>query len=396
MPWLRILIVLLVAGPLLGRVKTGLDILVEQKFALLAGKRVGVVTNHSALSYDGRHLVDVLLASGNVKLACIFSPEHGFAGTLQGSVPSGKHAKAGVPIYSLHDQGSYRPRQEALQGLDALVFDIQDVGARFYTFITTLGYAMEEAAKARVPVMVLDRPNPINGVAVEGPLLEAAYESFVGYSRIPVRHGMTVGELARFYNAEKRIHADLTVVEMQGWRRAMWFDETGLPWVNPSPAMISLHEAVVYPGTCLLDGPATSAGRGTPLPFQWIGAPWLKSREIAEYMNGRDLPGLRFLARRFVPTESHHARQECDGIELIVVDRNAVRPVVAGLEMVAAILKFHPGKLDVETSGFARRLGNAEAIQRLKRGDDPRAIGRQIEAETARFREQRRRYLIYR
>ena len=378
------------------RVKTGLDILVEQNFAPLEGKRVAVVTNHSALTYAGRHLVDLLLASRKVKLVCIFSPEHGFAGTSQGSVTSGRHPASGVPIYSLHQEGMYRPTPEMLRGVEVLVFDMQDVGARFYTYITTLGYVMEEAAKASIPIYVLDRPNPINGVTVEGPLLDSMYESFVGYARLPIRHGMTMGELALLYNGERKIHADLHVIAMEGWERRMWYDETGLPWVNPSPVMLTLTEATLYPGSCLLDGPFTSAGRGTPFPFQVIGAPWMNSRAIAAYLNSRQVPGVHFLARTFRPAESQYAGQECEGVEPVIVDRNVFRAVLAGFEMVAALLKFHPGKLDVEDKGFAQRLGNTDVIRRLKRGEDGLTIYDSIRDQTAAFSKIRERYLLYR
>ena len=353
------------------------------------------MANHTSLTGDGRHVVDLLLASKQVKLAAIFTPEHGYAGTLQGDVPSGRHA-GGIPIYSLHQKDGYRPTAEMLRGVDAILYDIQDVGARFYTYITTLGYVMEAAAKASIPVYVLDRPNPINGVTVEGPMLDAEYESFVGYTRLPVRHGMTVGELAQFYNGEKGIHADLHVIRMTGWERRMWYDETGLPWVNPSPAMLTLNEAILYPGTCLFDGMATSAGRGTPLPFQVMGAPWMDGRKVAEELNARKLPGVRFMARRFRPTESHFAGEECGGIEPVVVDRDAFRAVRMGLELAAVLRRMYAEKFQPREMAFARRLGSVDAVARLERGEPAGRIEESAEPEVEKFRKLRARYLLYR
>lgn len=387
---------LLAGPPANARAKTGLDLLAEQNFSPLAGKRVGVITNHSALTYDGRHLVDLLAAAPQVRLVAIFSPEHGLYGDQQGSVASGKYEPTGTPIFSLFDSASRRPTPEALRGVDALVYDMQDVGARFYTYITTLGLMMEEAARAKIPLYVLDRPNPINGVAVEGPVLEVNHVSFVGYMRMPIRHGMTVGELARMFNGEKKIGADLHVVQMEGWRRRMWFDETGLEWINPSPAMRSLTEAIFYPGTCLLDIPGMSAGRGTDTPFQIIGAPWFKAREAADYMNSRNLPGVRFLARRFRPADSQYAGQECHGVELELLDRESFNAVLTGLELIAATLRLHPGRFDVDNYRFLRRLGSDGVAGRLKRGESGRAIYDSIEDDLAAFRKLRQKYLLYR
>jgi uncharacterized protein YbbC (DUF1343 family) len=371
-----------------------LDVLVEQDFALLAGKRVGVITNHTGLASDRRRIIDVLAQTPKLKITAIFSPEHGLSGRLdEPNVPSGVDEATGVPVYSLHDREQYRPTPEMLQKVDALVYDIQDVGARFYTYITTLGYMLEAAAKARIPFYVLDRPNPINGVGVEGPLLDTKYFSFVGYMRMPIRHGMTVGELARMYNGENKLGAELHVIRMQGWKRRMWFDETGLEWVSPSPNMRNLTQAILYPGACLLESRQVSVGRGTDTPFQLLGAPWFKGRQVAAYLNSRRLPGVRFMPRRFRPTASVHQDQECDGIEIQLVNRDRFEPVRLGLELLHATLRFHPGKFDV--SSVMRLLGSDEAAARLQRGQTGSAVSRALRGQLRAFRRVRARYLLY-
>ena len=375
-------------------VKTGLDMLLEMDFAPISGRRVGVITNHTGLTSDGRHIVDVFAQSKKITLAAIFTPEHGIAGTQDDpNVASGTHQATGTPIYSLYNHGSYRPTPEMLQKVDVLVYDIQDVGARFYTYITTLGYALEEAARAGKPFYVLDRPNPINGLAVEGPLLDPAYVSFVGYMRMPIRHGMTVGELARMYNGEKKLGADLHVVEMQGWRRTMWLDATGLEWVNPSPNIRNLTEAILYPGACLLESNQVSVGRGTDTPFQIIGAPWFRSREVADYLNGLAIPGVRFMARRFRPTSSVFRDEDCEGLDIQLIDRDALDSVRMGLDLLHAILKFHPGKFDI--GGVMRLLGNDDAAERLKKGETGSAVAASYASDLAQFRRTREKYLIY-
>ena len=377
------------------RVKTGLDVLIDRDFAPIAGKRVGVITNHTGLTSDGRHIVDVLSRSSKVKLAAIFTPEHGLAGTQDDpNVASGTHEATGTPIYSLYNRGSYRPTPQMLQKVDVLIYDIQDIGARFYTYITTLGYALEEAARAGKSFLVLDRPNPINGIAVEGPLLDPRYVSFVGYMRMPIRHGMTVGELARMYNGEKALHADLQVIEMQGWSRNMWLDATGLEWVNPSPNIRNLTQAILYPGSCLLESDQVSVGRGTDTPFQIIGAPWFKGREVAEYLNGLAIPGVRFLARRFRPTASVFKDEDCEGLDIQLIDRDGLDSVRMGLELLYATMKFHPGKFDLD--GVMRLLGNEDAAGRLKRGETGSAVVKGYAPDLDQFRKTREKYLIYR
>lgn len=378
-----------------GYVKTGLDVLVEQHLTPLAGKRIGIITNHSGLTRDRRRNIDVLHQSGTVKLATIFTPEHGLTGLRDDpNIGSTVDEATGVPVRSLFEGPTRRMTPEMLQDTDALVYDIQDIGARFYTFITTLGYGLEAAAQARIPYYVLDRPNPINGVAVEGPLPDNKYISFVAYTRMPIRHGMTVGELARFYNGEKNLGADLHVIPMQGWDRRMWFDETGLEWINPSPAIRNLTEAALYPGTCLLESRQVSVGRGTDTPFEMLGAPWFKALDTAEYLNRRELPGASFVPRRFRPNAYLFKDQECEGLDVQLLDRNALDSVRTGLELLHATLKFHPDHFDLD--GVMRLLGNDDGARRLKRGDTGTEVNHSFQKDLAEFRKLRNQYLLYR
>ena len=373
--------------------KTGLEVLIEQGFAPLKGKRVGVVTAQTGVTEDRRRIIDVLAQAPGVKLTAIFAPEHGLTGTRQDrNIGDSVDEATGVPVYSLYNEGRYRPTPEMLKDVDALVFDIQQNGARFLTRITTLGYTMEAAAQKGIPYYVLDRPNGINGVDVAGPLLDEKYVSFVGYARIPIRHGMTAGELARLYNGEKKLGVDLHVIRMEGWKRSMWYDETGLEWVNPSPNIRNLTQAIFYPGVCLLESKQISVGRGTEMPFQLFGAPWLKAREMAEYLNGR-VPGVRFVPRRFRPNASVYKDQDCEGLEVVLVDRKAFESVLLGMELLAATLKFHPGQFDIAT--VIRLLGSDEAAARLKRGETGRQVLEAMRGQLEEFLKIRARYLLY-
>src|SRR5205085_4736893 len=290
-------------APAYAEVLNGIDVLERDGFKELQGLRVGLITNHTGRDRAGRQTIDVLREAPGVKLAALFSPEHGIRGQADEKVSDTVDEKTRLPIYSLYGE-TRRPKAEQLKNLDALVYDIQDVGARFYTYISTLGYALEESAKARIPVFVLDRPNPINGVDVEGPVADADKLSFTAYHTIPVRHGMTVGELARLYNDDKKLGADVRVIQMENWRRAMWFDSTNLNWTNPSPNMRSLTEAALYPGIGLLETTNVSVGRGTDTPFEVIGAPWLDGQKLASYLNARRISGVRFIPVRFKPNTS--------------------------------------------------------------------------------------------
>jgi uncharacterized protein YbbC (DUF1343 family) len=381
------------AVPLDAEVLNGIDVLERDGFRQLAGLRVGLVTNHTGRDRRGRQTIDVLREAANVKLVALFAPEHGIRGLLDDKVSDTKDEKTGLPIYSLYGE-TRRPKAEQLRELDALVFDIQDIGARFYTYISTLGHVMEEAARARIPVIVLDRPNPIRGNEAEGPVADEDKLSFTGYHMIPVRHGMTIGELARLFNAERKIGCDLRVVEMERWRRSMWFDSTGQTWVNPSPNMRSLTQATLYPGVGLLETTNVSVGRGTDTPFELVGAPWIDGQQLASYLNERRIAGVRFVPVRFTPRASVFQGVECGGINLVVTDRTQLRPVYAGLEIAAALRRLHPDDWQIEKYG--RLLANADTLERLKRGESPEQIALSWQPRLEEFRRARTRALIYR
>jgi uncharacterized protein YbbC (DUF1343 family) len=374
------------------QVLDGIDVLERDNFAPLRGMRVGLVTNQTGRDRNGRPTIDVLFKAPGVKLTTLFSPEHGIRGLADEKVSDTKDEQTGLPIYSLYGE-SRRPKPEQLKDLDALVYDIQDVGARFYTYISTLGYVLEEAAKVKLPVFVLDRPNPINGVEVEGPLADSDKLSFTAYHTIPVRHGMTVGELARLYNEQRKIGGDVRVIKMQGWRRAMWFDATNLTWINPSPNMRSLTEATLYPGICLLETTNVSVGRGTNTPFELVGAPWLDGQKLAGYLNARQIAGVRFVPVRFTPTTATHKDQECGGVNIVVTDRTRLQPVALGIEIAVALHQLYPS--DWKIDGFVRLLANSDAFERLKRGDSAESIIRSWNSSLEQFRAARVNALLY-
>ncbi len=373
---------------------TGLDVLRARDFAPLRGKRVGLVTNHTGRARDGATTIDLLHGARDVTLVALFSPEHGIRGILDASVPSEKDDRTGLTINSLYGD-TRRPTPQMLEGIDTLVIDLQDVGARFYTYTTTMAYVMEEAAKHKIAVVVLDRPNPVDGFHIEGPTLDKAVAGFTGYfPTMPVRHGMTLGELARLFNAENKIGADLTVVEMMNWKRDEWFDDTGLPWINPSPNMRNMVQATLYPGIGAIEGTNLSVGRGTDTPFEQVGAPWIDGVTLADALNARGLPGIRFYPVRFTPASSKYAGQECQGVFMIVTDRLALRPVRVGAEIASLLHKMYGAQYELEAA--ERLLGSKDVLTRIRAGDDPAAIAASWAAGEAKWRLLRAKYLIYR
>ena len=379
-------------------VQNGIDVLAANNFAQLKGLRVGLVTNHTGRTRGGQSTIDVLFkastaGTNGLKLVSLFSPEHGIRGIVDASVPSSKDEATGLPIHSLYGE-TQRPTAAMLSDVDAIVIDLQDVGTRFYTYATTLAYVLEEASAQHKKVFVLDRPNPIGGVGIEGPGLDAASTSFVGYyPGMPIRHGMTLGELAKLFNAEKKINADLTVVAMKNWHRDEWFDETGLGWVNPSPNMRNLYEATLYPGVGAIEYAKISVGRGTDTPFEQIGAPWINGQALSDTLNARHLPGLRFYPVTFTPTASNFANERCEGVFIVVTDRSAVRPTRLGVELASALTKMAPDKFLMDTN--LRLWGSATDIAKIKAGDDPASIASGWSGAEARWRLLRAKYLLY-
>jgi uncharacterized protein YbbC (DUF1343 family) len=386
-----------------GTVKNGIDVLEEHNFDVLrpvAGaegkKRVGVVTNQTGFDAEGRRTIDVLAQAPGVSLDAIFSPEHGVTGTLDTTLISDtKDEATGVTVYSVYGgtDAARRPSIDVLKQLDAVVFDIQDVGARFYTYETTLGYFLEAAAQAGIEIIVLDRPDPITGSFVQGPGTDAGRESFTNYWTVPVRHGMTMGELAKMFNAERNLKAKLTVVPMDGWQRGDWFDSTGLVWVSPSPNLRSVTEAALYPGVALIEGTNVSVGRGTETPFELVGAPWMKSRELAAYLNARGIAGVRFVPVSFTPTASIYSGQKCEGVNIILTDRNALDVPELGIELASALRKLYPADFKVEK--IMALLANQAVYDALVAGQDPRRIAQDWQEELEKFEKVREKYLIY-
>jgi uncharacterized protein YbbC (DUF1343 family)/CubicO group peptidase (beta-lactamase class C family) len=383
-----------------GDVKTGLDLLEAHGFDGLksgeAKRKIGLVTNQTGVDSDGRRTIDVLAQAPGVSLEAIFSPEHGVTGTVDTTViGNSKDDATGVPVYSVYGatDAARRPSLEVLKGLDAIVFDIQDAGARFYTYETTLGYFLEAAAKVGIEMIVLDRPNPITGSMVQGPVADVGHESFTNYFTLPVRHGMTMGELAQMFNAERGLGAKLKVIPMDGWMRGDWYDSTGLTWVNPSPNLRSVREAALYPGVALIEGTNISVGRGTDTPFEWIGAPWIKARQLAEYLNARAISGVRFVPVSFTPSSSNYSGQVCQGVSIVLLDRNTLDGPELGIELASALHKLYPNDFKMER--MMELLVNQATYEALAAGQDPRRIADGWREALGKFEEMRAKYLLY-
>jgi uncharacterized protein YbbC (DUF1343 family) len=375
-----------------GHTLTGIDVLEAQKFAPLAGKRVGLITNQTSIDRKGRSTVDLLSHAPGVKLVALFSPEHGIRGALDERVASSKDAATGLPVYSLYGE-TLRPTDAMLAGVDTLVLDIQDAGVRFYTYITTMGYAMEAAAAHHIAFYVLDRPNPLRGDRVEGPMLDRDRVNFVGYFPMPVRMGMTLGEMAQMFNAENKIGCDLHVIRMRGWKRAYWFDETGLPRVNPSPNLHSLTEAILYPGLEILQAGGVSVGRGTGQPFELVGAPWIRDAEFAVELNRRAIAGARLEPTKFTPVSGLYKGELCEGVKIELSDRDALKPLQMGMEIAGALAKLYPGEF--QAAKLIELVGNSVTVEQLARGHAPSAIAASWEKDLEAFRKIRARYLLY-
>jgi uncharacterized protein YbbC (DUF1343 family)/CubicO group peptidase (beta-lactamase class C family) len=384
-----------------GDVRTGIDVLESHQFHELHPDqrrpvRIGLVTNQTGVDSHGQRSVDVLAHTTGLKLAAIFSPEHGFAGTLDTtSIDNSIDAATGVPIYSVYgdSDSKRRPTQAQLANLDAIVYDIQDVGVRFYTYESTLGYFLEAASKAGKPIYVLDRPNPITGAYVQGPIADPGKESFVSYWRTPVRHGMTAGELATLFNVERSIGANLTVIPMEGWMRGDWYDSTGKAWINPSPNMRNLTEAVLYPGVGMIEGTNVSVGRGTDTPFEVVGAPWIDGSILAQYLNAREISGVRFVPIRFTPNASVFADQACGGVSLVVTNRDALDSPELGVEIAAALQQLYPDQYKIAALDGLMR--NAATLDAITAREDPRRIAEDWQDEIERFESVRAKYLLY-
>ncbi len=374
-------------------VLTGIDVLAARQFAPLRGKRVGLLTNQTGRSRDGTSTIDLLAGAKGVTLVALFSPEHGIRGEVDDRFDSSHDEKTGLPIYSLYGE-TRRPTEAMLARIDTLVVDLQDVGARFYTFPATMGYVMEEAARHKVAVVVLDRPNPVDGFDVEGPVQDASAVGFNGYVPMPIRHGMTLGELARLFNDEKQIGADLTVVPMTNWHRGDWFDATSVPWMNPSPNMRNLVAATLYPGIGAIEGTNISVGRGTDTPFEQVGAPWIDGVTLAAALNARGLPGIRFYPVTFTPASGAKLGGDvCRGVFMVVTDRDRLRPVRVGLEIASALAKLYGAQFRLEDAALL--FGSRVMLSSVREGHDPASIAASWSAGEEQWRQTRARYLLY-
>ena len=387
-----------------GTVKTGIDVLEETKFAALhparsgAPRSIGLLTNQTGVDSQGRRTIDVLASVPGILLDAIFSPEHGVTGTLDTTDVKNKNAKdtaTGVTVYTVYgaSDAARRPPMDVLKRLDAVVIDLADAGARFYTYETTTGYFLEATAKAGIEVVILDRPNPITASFVQGPVSDAGRENFTNYFPEPPRHGMTLGELAKMFNAERHIGARLEVVAMQGWQPGDWFDSTGLGWVNQSPNLRSLTEATLYPGVAMIEGTNVSVGRGTDTPFEVLGAPWIKGRELAAYLNGRDIQSVRFVPIIFTPSASNYAGERCEGVNLIVLDRNTLESPELGIELASALHKLYPNDFKLER--MSDLLVNQAVLDAIGAGEDPRRIAEDWRERLEEFVRLREKYLLY-
>lgn len=382
-------------GP--GPVRTGGEVLLDRIPEKLAGKRVGLITNHTGVDRFGVSMIDRLMAEPGLQLVALYSPEHGIRGEAAAGarIESGIDAKTGLPVHSLYG-ATQKPTPEMLQGVEALLFDIQDIGVRQYTYTSTMAVSMQAAAEKGIPFFVLDRPNPVTGTIIEGNILEPQHASFIGIYPAASRHGMTAGELAQYYNREQRINADLTVIPMQGWRRDMWYDETGLPWLNPSPNIRDLDAAIHYPGTVFFEATNLSEGRGTSMPFHQTGAPWLRSAEVVSAMEAMRLPGVRFEAVQ-IPVAAGTGKfpdQTIQGVRLVVTDRESYRPLRASLLLIDTIRRLHPGQF--EYRGEMLRHAGSDRLVAAFRAGTIAALLDEWDRDSERFRQMRAPYLIYR
>lgn len=391
------------APPASAAVRPGIEVFLQNPPAAIRGKRVGLITNQSGIDRERRSTIDLISASGHVKLVALFSPEHGIRGIEEKRVESSVDEKTGLPIHSLYGE-TYKPTPAMLEGVEALIYDIQDLGVRQYTYESTLALAMQAAADKKIPIVVLDRPNPVTGTIIEGNLLEPAFKSFVGIYPVLSRHGMTLAELARMYNDEQKIGADVIIVPVEGWRRNMWWDETELPWVNPSPNIRRLEAAIHYPGTVFFEAINVSEGRGTDMPFEQIGAPWLKNTEVIAAMDALKLPGVRFEPVELKVAEGvrKYPGETLKGIRFFITDRATYRPLAASLLMIDIIRKLHPDKfewrgantrepsmLTIERHGGTVQLKNA-----IENGTLPELL-KKWESEQSAFDQKRAQYLLY-
>ncbi len=386
-------------SPCQGAVKTGLD-RVNAYDKIFRDKRIGIITNHTAYDSEGKYIVDIFKGMSGGTVTALFSPEHGLWGAEQAGTRTDSqiHPTYNLPVHSLYGK-TRKPTSEMLRDVDVLVFDIQDIGARFYTYVYTMSLAMEAAAENGKRFVVLDRPNPITGYHVSGTILDSQLASFVGLFPIPVRHGMTTGELAEMFNEQgwlaNKVRADLAVVPMTGWRRWMWYDQTGLRFIKPSPNMPDVETAAIYPGLCLLEGTNVSEARGTDKPFRQFGAPWIDSKRLADRLNKLNLQAMRFEPTQFTPTSSKYKGQACNGVRVITTDRDRLEPYYSGVLIVNEIYRMYRDKFEWKIGHFDRLCGTAKVRQTISSGASVKILRATWQMKLRAFRQIRDKYLIY-
>lgn len=385
------------------KVKLGNEVLLEENIALIKGKRVGLVTNQTGLTGGLSSLADVLLSHSEVNLVALFGPEHGYRGDAQAGIEVESYIdkKTNLPVYSLYGD-TKSPTSAMLKDVEIILFDIQDIGVRYFTYIYTMAYVLESVGKVGLPFVVLDRPNPLGGIKVEGNIVEEDFESFVGNYALPIRHGMTMGELATYFNEEFRMGVDLKVIKMKNWQRGIYYDETSLIWVPPAPNILTLDTAFIYPGTCLIEGTNISEGRGTVKPFEMIGAPWIDAIELSRELNSRKLPGVLFRPVYFSPLMSKYKDKKCEGVQFHTTDREAFLPVLSGLTLLEVIIELYPGSFEwrepssSEHHFFFDLLCGTDKIRKgLMKGGKAEDIVKSWKDELLNFKGKRERYLLY-
>ncbi|MBI1931544.1 MAG: DUF1343 domain-containing protein [Ignavibacteriales bacterium] len=388
-------------------VLTGADVLLTENLNLIENKNLGIITNHTAILKNGIHLVDTLSKLENIKIATLFSPEHGIRGNLPDGnlISDSTDTKTGIPIKSLYGN-IHKPTKVYLKNIDLLIFDIQDVGARFYTYISTMYYAIQSASENNIPIIILDRPNPINGITVNGPMLDTNFTSFVGITNLPIQHGMTIGELANYFNQPEILKtekpADLTIIKMKNWKREFYFDDCNLKWINPSPNIPNLETAVIYPGLCLIEGTNISEGRGTYSPFVLIGSPYINSNEVINEINKFDVTGLKFKDTTFTPVEipnmssnPKYKNEKCNGILIKTTDRNKINPIEISVKLIYTFHKLYPEKFSFRESSIDRLWGSNNFRENILSGKTPNEIIELYQTKLNEFKKIREKYLLY-
>ena len=394
MPNIRFLFIFIILyQPIQGKVKLGIDVLAENNFSIIKNKKVGLIINHTSINSNWRSTIEIISESNVCELVAIFTPEHGFDGKLDEYINYGDNLIYNAPVYSLYGE-TLRPEKRMIRNIDYLIFDILDIGTRFYTYIGTMKYCMEVANENNIGFIVLDRPNPINGIDISGPMLKNINVfGLAGVHNLPIRHGMTTGELALLFKADEKMQLNLNIIKMEGWKREMWFDETGLPWVNPSPNIRNMNQASLYPGLGLFERLNVANKRGLPSPFEMIGAPWINAYDFVNSLNKYNLPGVNFTPIKFSPEEHKYSNEWCEGIYITITDREKLEPVKLGFIIIITLYKMYPEEFDINKLWHITR--SKGLIQEIKNDPSIAELIRYWNNDLDIFRNKRAQYLLY-